>query len=49
MWADQVLPRGLAVEYSGWKAYGADWHVVESGRYSTCANPFAVDAVIEPR
>jgi hypothetical protein len=29
--ADQVLPRGLAVEYSGWNAYGSDWHVRECG------------------
>jgi hypothetical protein len=29
--ADHVLPRGFAVEYSGWNAYGADWQVAEVG------------------
>ena len=29
--ADHVFPRGFPVEYSGWKAYGADRHVVASG------------------
>src|SRR5579859_2356427 len=46
--ADHVLPRGLPVEYSGWKAYGSAWHVEDVGWYRMCPNPFAVDAVIEP-
>src|SRR5262245_30156859 len=29
--ADQVLPRGFAVSYSGWNAYGASWHVDDFG------------------
>jgi len=29
--ADQVFPRVLAVEYSGWNAYGAAWQVAELG------------------
>ena len=44
--ADHVLPRGLAVEYSGWKAYGFSWQVFELGVYRMWPNPFAVDAVM---
>ena len=29
--ADQVFPRGFAVEYSGWNAYGAAWQVLDLG------------------
>ena len=29
--ADHVFPRGLAVEYSGWNAYGASWQVFDVG------------------
>src|SRR5882757_6405339 len=46
--ADQVLPRGLAVEYSGWNAYGFTLQVLDVGWYRTWPNPLAFDAVIEP-
>src|SRR4051812_2467114 len=46
--ADQVLPRGMPVEYSGWNAYGACWQVFELGVYRMWPNPLATDAVIEP-
>ena len=46
--ADHVLPRGLAVSYSGWNAYGASRHVDDFGVYRMWPNPFATDAVIEP-
>src|SRR3954449_5544157 len=46
--ADQVLPRGFAVEYSGWNAYGSMLQVAESGWYRMWPKPFATDAVIEP-
>ena len=29
--ADHVLPRGLAVLYSAWNAYGEAWHVLAFG------------------
>ena len=44
-----VFPRTLAVEYSGWNAYGASWHVLEFGVNRMWPNPFAIEAVIEPR
>ena len=31
VWMLQVFPRTFAVEYSGWNAYGASWHVEEFG------------------
>ena len=43
-----VFPRVFAVEYSGWKAYGAIWHVSEVGVYRMWPKPLAIDAVIEP-
>ena len=47
--ADHVFPRTSAVLYSGWNAYGADWHGLSSpGVKSTWANPFAIEAVIDP-
>ncbi len=46
--ADQVLPRGLPVEYSGWNAYGFSWHVLDFGVYRMWPNPLATDAVIDP-
>src|SRR5436309_14814145 len=46
--ADQVLPRGFAVLYAGWNAYGAMLQVDELGWYRMCPNPLAFDAVIEP-
>lgn len=48
MCADQVFPRGLAVLYSGWNAYGASWQAEEPGVNRMCPNPFATDAVMEP-
>src|SRR5262249_46051256 len=47
--ADQVFPRGFAVEYSGWNAYGAAWQVSEFGSKRTWPNPLATEAVIDPR
>src|SRR5215469_216258 len=46
--ADQVLPRGFAVLYAGWNAYGASWQVFECGVNRMCPNPFATEAVMEP-
>src|SRR5919206_807459 len=46
--ADHVFPRGFAVLYSGWNAYGLDVHVAALGSNRTCANPLATDAVIGP-
>src|SRR5690348_16636888 len=48
VWALHVFPRVFAVEYSGWKAYGASWQVVEFGVYRMWPNPLATEAVIEP-
>ena len=46
--ADHVLPRVLAVSYSGWNAYGASWHDEDFGVYRMWPNPFATDAVMDP-
>src|SRR5215471_828618 len=43
-----MFPRTLAVEYSGWNAYGASLQVFECGVYRMWPNPLATDAVIEP-
>ena len=48
VWVLHVFPRALAVEYSGWNAYGASWHVLEFGVYRMWPNPLAIEAVIEP-
>src|SRR5581483_7379109 len=36
------------VEYAGWNAYGASWHVLDFGVYRMWPKPLAIDAVIEP-